>query len=84
MITQSRIFNHCSPHRHARVTWPSPRTVQLSLSSMCKVKQLDNRRANFYVSLYWAEELAAKDPAWAPLAEALAANEEQIVKVILK
>merc|ERR1739844_562462 len=45
-----------------------------------KVKQLDNRGANFYVALYWAEELAAKDAAWAPLAQALKENEEQIVK----
>merc|ERR1719397_161398 len=44
-----------------------------------KVKQIDNRGANFYVALYWAEELAAKDAAWAPLAEALKANEEKIV-----
>merc|ERR1711979_11694 len=44
-----------------------------------KVKQLDNRGANFYVALYWAEELAARDAAWAPLAEALKANEEKIV-----
>ena len=46
-----------------------------------KVKQIDNRGANFYVALYWAEELAAKDAAWAPLANALKDNEEQIVKV---
>ena len=46
-----------------------------------KVMQIDNRGANFYVALYWAEELAAKDAAWAPLAQALKDNEEQIVKV---
>ena len=46
-----------------------------------KVKQIDNRGSNFYVALYWAEELAAKDAAWAPLAKALKDNEEQIVKV---
>merc|ERR1712241_1149175 len=45
-----------------------------------KVKQLDNRGSNFYVALYWAEELAAKDASWAPLAQALKDNEEQIVK----
>jgi len=48
-----------------------------------KVKQLDNRGANFYVALYWAEELAAKDAAWAPLAEGLKANEEQIVQELI-
>merc|ERR1712064_129224 len=48
-----------------------------------KVKQLDNRGANFYVALYWAEELAARDAAWAPLANALKENEEQIVKELI-
>merc|ERR1712038_131789 len=48
-----------------------------------KVKQLDNRGSNFYVALYWAEELAAKDAAWAPLATALKANEDQIVKELI-
>merc|ERR1719184_278350 len=43
-----------------------------------KVKQLDNRGANFYLALYWAEELAAKDAAWAPLAQALRDNEVAI------
>ena len=46
-----------------------------------KVNQIDNRGSNFYVALYWAEELAAKDAAWAPLANALKDNEERIVKV---
>merc|ERR1712200_390972 len=46
-----------------------------------KVKQIDNRGSNFYVALYWAQELAAKDASWAPLAKALEDNEEQIVKV---
>merc|ERR1712198_592095 len=45
-----------------------------------KVKQIDNRGSNFYVALYWAEERAAKDAAWAPLAKALADNEATIVK----
>merc|ERR1739844_287977 len=48
-----------------------------------KVKQIDNRGSNFYVALYWAEALAAKDAAWAPLAKALADNEEQIVKDLI-
>merc|ERR1712088_1093837 len=49
-----------------------------------KVKQIDNRGSNFYVALYWAEELAAKDPAWAPLAQALKDNEEQILKGLIE
>merc|ERR1712088_317377 len=48
-----------------------------------KVKQIDNRGSNFYVALYWAEELAAKDAAWAPLAKALKDNEEQIVQELI-
>merc|ERR1712212_1011381 len=49
-----------------------------------KVKQIDNRGTNFYVALYWAEELAAKDAAWAPLAQALKDNEEQILKDLIE
>lgn len=49
-----------------------------------KVKQIDNRGSNFYVALYWAQELAAKDASWAPLAKALEDNEEQIVKDLLE
>merc|ERR1712176_722340 len=43
-----------------------------------KVKQIDNRGSNFYVALYWAQELAAKDASWAPLAQALKDNEAAI------
>jgi isocitrate dehydrogenase len=51
-----------------------------------KVHELDNRGSHFYLALYWAQELAAQtgDAAlaarFAPIAEALAANEDQIVK----
>merc|ERR1712088_1071533 len=48
-----------------------------------KVNQIDNRGSNFYVALYWAEEMAAKDAAWAPLAQALKDNEEQILKDLI-
>ena len=50
-----------------------------------KVHELDNRGSHFYLALYWAQELAAQtdDPElaarFAPIADALAANEEQIV-----
>ncbi|WP_439591673.1 NADP-dependent isocitrate dehydrogenase [Microbacterium sp.] len=46
---------------------------------------IDNRGSHFYLGLYWAQELAAQtaDPElaaiFAPIAESLAANEEQIV-----
>jgi len=49
-----------------------------------KVKQIDNRGSNFYVALYWAQELAAKDAAWAPLAKALEDNEETIMKDLIE
>merc|ERR1719433_2391428 len=49
-----------------------------------KVNQIDNRGSNFYVALYWAEEMAAKDAAWAPLAQALKDNEEQILKDLIE
>merc|ERR1712240_343236 len=48
-----------------------------------KVKEIDNRGSNFYVALYWAEELAAKDAAWAPLATALKDNEEAITQELI-
>ena len=53
---------------------PSPRTGEL-----------DNRGSQFYLAMYWAQELAAQtdDPAlqahFAPLAKALAENEQKIV-----
>merc|ERR1712212_595837 len=49
-----------------------------------KVKQIDNRGSNFYVALYWAEELAKKDATWQPLAKQLAEAEEQVVKEMLE
>ena len=51
-----------------------------------KVNELDNRGSHFYLALYWAQELAKQsDDAelaakFAPIAEALAANEDQIVR----
>jgi isocitrate dehydrogenase len=47
--------------------------------------ELDNRGSHFYLALYWAKELAAQTDdaelatAFAPIAEALAADEEKIV-----
>merc|ERR1712176_1413728 len=49
-----------------------------------KVKQIDNRGANFYVALYWAEELAAKDAEWAPLAKALQENADTILNELIE
>ncbi|MBR0830731.1 NADP-dependent isocitrate dehydrogenase [Bradyrhizobium manausense] len=50
-----------------------------------KTGELDNRGSQFYLAMYWAQELAAQteDPAlqarFKPLADALAGNEEKIV-----
>jgi len=50
-----------------------------------KVGGLDNRGSHFYLALYWAEALAAQDKdaelkaRFAPMATALAENEEKIV-----
>ena len=50
-----------------------------------KVNELDNRGSHFYLALYWAQALAAQDKdaalaaRFAPVAEALSANEERIV-----
>merc|ERR1719462_1148788 len=40
-----------------------------------KVGELDNRGSNYYLALYWAETLAARDSSWRSLAKALADNE---------
>jgi isocitrate dehydrogenase len=50
-----------------------------------RVGGIDNRGSHFFLSLYWAQELAQQTDdadlakAFAPLAEALAANEQKIV-----
>jgi len=50
-----------------------------------KVHELDNRGSHFYLAMYWAQELAKQtdDPQlaakFAPVAEALTANEDAIV-----
>jgi isocitrate dehydrogenase len=63
-------------------------TAQLLLNRKApsrKVHELDNRGSHFYLALYWARALAAQDTApelaarFAPIAEALAANETTIV-----
>ncbi|MGV9559686.1 NADP-dependent isocitrate dehydrogenase [Streptomyces sp. NPDC003401] len=51
-----------------------------------RVGGIDNRGSHFYLSLYWAQELARQTEdtdlakAFAPLAETLAANEQKIVE----
>ncbi|MFD5335580.1 NADP-dependent isocitrate dehydrogenase [Streptomyces hawaiiensis] len=54
-----------------------------------RVGGIDNRGSHFYLSLYWAQELAGQTDdadlakAFAPLAETLAANEQKIVEELI-
>ncbi|WP_237223392.1 NADP-dependent isocitrate dehydrogenase [Rothia nasimurium] len=54
-----------------------------------RVGEIDNRGSHFYLAKFWAEELAAQGEdadlaaKFAPVAEALAANEEKIVAELL-
>ena len=45
-----------------------------------KVGELDNRGSNYYLALYWAERLAARDSAWNNLAVNLKKAEAEITK----
>lgn len=53
-----------------------------------KVNELDNRGSHYYLARYWAEALAAQDEnsalkeRFAPVAKALAENEDTIVKTL--
>ncbi|MFC5462362.1 NADP-dependent isocitrate dehydrogenase [Massilia niabensis] len=55
-----------------------------------KTGELDNRGSQFYLSLYWAQELAAQTDdaelaaAFAPLARTLAENEQKIIAELLE
>ena len=61
------------------------RYLENSRSPAYRVHELDNRGSTFYLTLYWAEELARQtaDPAlaerFAPVAAALGENEERIL-----
>ena len=54
-----------------------------------RVGGIDNRGSHFYLSLYWAQELAGQSDdadlakAFAPLAETLTANEQKIVDELI-
>ena len=48
-----------------------------------KVGELDNRGSNFYLALYWAESLAARDSAWRSLAVSLKNAEAEVTKDLL-
>ncbi|MBT8045644.1 MAG: NADP-dependent isocitrate dehydrogenase, partial [Pontiella sp.] len=61
------------------------RFLEENKSPSRKVHELDNRGSHFYLTLYWAQALAAQDvdadlkTRFTPLAEALSADEEKIV-----
>jgi len=65
------------------------RILEENRSPARKVGQIDNRGSHFYLALYWAQALATQtDDAeaaalFAPLAEKLAASEEQINSELL-
>ena len=60
------------------------RILEFNRSPARRVGELDNRGSHFYLALYWAQALAARDNSSAlaarfkPLADALAANEAKI------
>ena len=73
----------CSPTRSTgRPAACSRRTARRRARS----GELDNRGSHFYLALYWAQELAGQDEdaelaeRFAPLAERLASDEQQIVE----
>jgi len=45
-----------------------------------RVNEIDNRATTFYVALYWAEYLAAEDPAYKPVFDKLSAARGNIVE----
>ena len=49
-----------------------------------KVGELDNRGSNYYLALYWAECLAARDSAWRSLAVSLKNAEAEITKDLVE
>ena len=49
-----------------------------------KGKELDNRGSTYYFAKYWAEAMAKRDPAFAPLAKELSDNEDKIVSELIE
>jgi isocitrate dehydrogenase len=45
-----------------------------------KVNEIDNRGTNFYIALYWSQAMAAKDPDFAGLSQALQDSRSAIVQ----
>ena len=63
--------------------------LELNKSPSRKTGEPDNRASHYYLGMYWAEALAAQDQdaalqeQFAPIAQALADNEEQILKELV-
>ena len=63
--------------------------LEYNRSPARRVGEIDNRGSHFYLALYWAQALAARDNSTAmaarfkPLAEALAANEAKIAAELI-
>jgi isocitrate dehydrogenase len=55
------------------------RLLENGRSPSRKVGELDNRGSHFYLALYWAQELASEDERFAPPAQRLADDAEQIL-----
>ena len=48
-----------------------------------QVREIDNRGSHFYIAMWWAEAMAATDKSFAPLAQALAANQKSILEELV-
>jgi isocitrate dehydrogenase len=63
----------------------TPRLLNENKSPLRKVGQLDNRGSHYWLARYWAQELAGDADLggdFAPLAQALSANEQAILSEI--
>lgn len=64
--------------------------LDLDKSPSRKVNEIDNRGSHFYLAMYWAEALAAQDEdtelkaQFAPVAEKMIANQDQIAKELIE
>jgi len=74
--TKSTLLGDCL--MEAVGTW-----LQTNKTPGRKVNEIDNRGSNFYLALYWATSLAAKDSSWQPLADQLKEAEEAVMKDLI-
>jgi len=80
-----RWLNSAAPALARALDEANGRILDENRSPARKVGELDNRGSHFYLALYWAQALAAQDEhaglkaKFAPLAQALAENEDRIL-----